>query len=104
MLSAVGVYFRDMSYLWSILVQIWFFATPIVYPATQLDGKVPTWVQRALEFNPMAQFAEGFRHTLYDARGISVLTALSLVVAAVVSLTIGWWVFGRLSRRFAEEL
>jgi ABC-type polysaccharide/polyol phosphate export permease len=103
-LSAVGVYFRDMAYLWSILVQIWFFATPIVYPATQLEGKVPRWVQRVLEYNPMAQFAEGFRHTLYDARGIGVLNALALLAAAAASLTIGWWVFGRLSRRFAEEL
>lgn len=104
LLASVGVYFRDMSYLWQILVQIWFFATPIVYPATQLDGKVPDLVRSALNVNPMAQFSAAFRNLLYDATAPSFLGLGGLVVAAAVSLVIGWTVFGKLSRRFAEEL
>jgi lipopolysaccharide transport system permease protein len=104
LLAAVGVYFRDTAYLWQILVQIWFFATPIIYPATQLDGKVPGWVKDVLELNPMAQFAKAFRHLMYDATAPSLVGVGGLVVSAAVSLVVGWFVFGKLSRRFAEEL
>ncbi len=39
--SVLAVYFRDVSYLWAILIQVWFFATPIVYPAVAPRGARP---------------------------------------------------------------
>lgn len=103
-LAAGNVYFRDLSYLWQIGSQIWFFATPIVYTPGLIDGRVPRWVEVVLEANPMAIFAEGFRASLYDGSfagwqnlGISALVAL-------VTLYSGWFLFTKLARRFAEEL
>ena len=43
-LSVLAVYFRDVSYLWAIVIQVWFFATPIVYPPSLLEAKAPDWV------------------------------------------------------------
>ena len=103
-LSAGNVYFRDLSYLWQIFSQVWFFATPIVYMPSLIEGKVPEWVERVLDFNPMAVFAQGFRRSMYDNAfpGWDNLGACALV--ALVSMTAGWSIFTRLSRRFAEEL
>jgi ABC-type polysaccharide/polyol phosphate export permease len=103
-LSAINVYFRDIAYLWSIVTQIWFYATPIVYPGTLLEESVSEGVQRALSYNPFAQFAEAFRRTLYDARPPGLTATLVLAAMSLVTLAIGWRIFGRLSRRFAEEL
>ena len=51
-LSVLAVYFRDVSYLWAIVIQVWFFATPIVYPPSLLEEQAPTWVNNVLEAQP----------------------------------------------------
>ncbi len=103
-LAAGNVYFRDLGYLWQIFSQVWFFATPIVYMPALIEGKVPNWVEMIMKLNPMAVFAQGFRRSMYDNSfpGWDNLGACALV--AVVSLVIGWSIFTKLSRRFAEEL
>ena len=68
-LSVLSVYFRDMSYLWAILLQVWFFATPIVYPPALLEAQAPDWMQNILKFNPINGFVEVYRRCLYDAGG-----------------------------------
>jgi lipopolysaccharide transport system permease protein len=103
-LAAGNVYFRDLGYLWQIFGQIWFFVTPIVYTPAVLDGRLPSWVGWIWKLNPMAVFAQGFRRSMYDGQfaGWSNLGACALV--ALLSMVIGWSLFTRFSRRFAEEL
>ncbi len=103
-LAAGNVYFRDLGYLWQIFSQVWFFATPIVYMPALIEGKVPNWVEMLLKLNPMAVFAQGFRRSMYDNSfpGWDNLGACAAV--ALLSMVIGWSIFTKLSRRFAEEL
>jgi ABC-type polysaccharide/polyol phosphate export permease len=103
-LSALSVHFRDMNYLWSIVLQVWFFATPIVYPPSLLESRGPEWAQELLKLNPMARFAAAFRRTLYDGTAPGWKTVAALVVISIVSLVLGWMIFNRLSRRIAEEI
>lgn len=102
-LAAIAVYFRDMQYLWGIVLQVWFFATPIVYSAALLDEKVPQ-LAKLLAYNPMTRFSDAFRRTMYDGRAPGAVSVVALAVLAAVTLVIGWKIFQRLSRRFAEEL
>jgi ABC-2 type transport system permease protein len=104
LLAAVNVYFRDTAYLWTIVAQMWFFATPIVYPGSILEDRVSDRAQTILELNPFAQIAEGFRRTLYDAKPPGLVATSVLAAMSAATLIIGWNVFVRLSRRFAEEL
>lgn len=105
LLASVNVYFRDTAYLWTILTQIWFYATPIIYPDSTLDAQVHNEaIRELLRLNPFARFIEGFRRTMYDGRAPGLWSTLTLAGIALVSLAIGWAVFSRLSRRFAEEL
>lgn len=104
LVSALNVYFRDLSYLWGIVMQVWFFATPIVYLPSVLEDRVSGWPERLLKANPMNGFAEAFRRTLYDGTAPGWKTVLWLIGSAAVALTVGWWSFRKLSRRFAEEL
>lgn len=103
-LAAMNVYFRDLGYLWQIFTQVWFFATPIVYTPALLEERAPSWVLAVLDYNPMAVFGQGFRRTMYDGSfpGIDNLAACFLV--ALTALVMGWSLFTKLSRRFAEEL
>jgi len=105
-LAAANVYFRDLSYLWSIIVQAWFFSTPIVYPLSFVQDRLadrPTllWIY---EHVPMTVAINIYRDLLFNLRMPAVADFAQLAVAAVIALLAGWWLFDRLEGRFAEEL
>ena len=79
------------------MIQLWMFATPVVYPASL----VPEAWRWALYLNPMAGFVEGFRAAFlggpFDLGGI----ALSLGVA-VAMFVIGVAYFEKVERQFAD--
>ncbi len=103
-LSVLAVYFRDVSYLWAILIQVWFFATPIVYPPSLLEGEAPDWINNILKLNPMNGFVETYRRLLYDGAAPGWKTMLGLLTISLVSLALGWSIFVRMSRRLPEEV
>jgi lipopolysaccharide transport system permease protein len=103
-LSVLAVYFRDMSYLWAIVTQVWFWATPIVYPPTLLESEAPQWVNSMLKLNPLNGFVGVYRRLLYDAGAPGLPTMVGLVVISFASLFIGWTIFHRMSRRLPEEV
>ncbi len=109
LLSVLNVYFRDVQHLMAILLQFWFYSTPIVYPLTV----VPTTVElfgfdlplRAIyELNPMVRFVEAYRDLLYDLRIPPVGDIAYLLAVSALSLAVGLVVFNRLEPNLAEEL
>lgn len=106
LMGSAAVYFRDLEHLVGILLQLWFYATPIIYPMKLVtdQGVHHPWMLRLYDLNPMVHFVEVYRNLLYDLRGPTLNDIAVLVVAAAVSLTIGSLVFARLEPRFAEEL
>jgi ABC-2 type transport system permease protein len=105
-LSALSVYFRDMGYLWAIGIQVWFFATPILYPPSYVSEHedIPGWLVTLLQANPMAGFVRVFRRLFYDGGAPGAITYLGVTATAFVSLALGWMIFARLAPRFAEEV
>ena len=81
-----------------------FFATPIIYPPDQLDGKLPPVVEFVLHWNPMAVFIDSFRQLLYHGHLPELANLVYLVVSAILSFVAGWAIFVKLSRRLAEEV
>lgn len=105
-LAAANVYFRDVSYLWTIALQGWFFSTPIVYPpglATEQLAAYPTLL-RIYNDLPMAVVVRIYRNLMYDLRMPRLVDYGLLSLYAVAALLLGWWIFDRLEDRFAEEL
>ncbi|MGE3619119.1 MAG: ABC transporter permease [Acidimicrobiia bacterium] len=106
LLSVAAVYFRDIQHLVGIALQLWFYATPIVYPrALAVDALADQPLLRWLyEANPMLRFVAIYRDVLYDLRGPELGDVLAVLAATVVSLAVGLAVFRRLEPRLAEEL
>lgn len=112
LLSAVAVFFRDIVHLVGILVNVWFFLTPVIYPLGTFGDGLAVRLVRWL--NPMASLIEFYREILYGSAvpvgqiptpGLPALTSVLRVgVTAVLLLTVGYWVFQRAARRFGEEL
>ena len=103
-LSTLAVYFRDLRYLWTIIIQVMFFATPIIYTPDKIAGKVPPILEFILHWNPIAVFILSFRHLLYSGRAPEWGHIAYLLVASVVAFVGGWAIFVKQSRRLAEEL
>ena len=89
---------------WEIFVRVWFFATPIVYSPDILEGRVSGWVEAILRWNPMAVFIRGFRQSFYDGAIVGWAELGAAALAAFLSMTLGWMIFTKMSRRFAEEI
>lgn len=112
LLSAVAVLFRDVVHLVGIVVNIWFFLTPVIYPLGTFGDGLAVRLVRWL--NPIASLIEFYREILYGSAvalgqiptpGLPALTSVLRVgVTAVLLLTVGYWVFQRVARRFGEEL
>lgn len=103
-LSTLSVFFRDIKYLWTIFIQVWFFLTPVVYSPTLVDDRVPDWASAILELNPMAAFVTAYRNFLYDAAMPSPANIVDMIAAAALSIVLGWAVFIRMGRRLPEEV
>ena len=103
-LSTLSVYFRDITYLWTIFIQVWFFLTPVVYAPSVVQERAPAWANDILKLNPMSAFVNTYRDLLYDATAPSLPRLGAMVVAAFVSLSFGWMVFNRMGRRLPEEV
>ncbi len=110
-LSALAVFFRDMVHLIGILLQFWFFLTPVVYSLDSVGGplaRVIRWL------NPMASLIEFYREILYGrAVGLNLVptpglpalaSVLRVLLTALVVLTLGHWFFQRRSGEFGERL
>ncbi len=105
-LAAANVYFRDMTYLWGILVQAWFFSTPIIYPPSLVEQELASYPTLVRIYNdlPMAVVVRIFRDLMFDLRFPRLIDYGLLTGYSVVALFAGWWLFDKLEGRFAEEL
>ena len=108
-LSVLNVYFRDVQHFMAIFLQLWFYATPIVYPITvvPVNAHVLGWTvpaRQLFKFNPMVDFVEAFRNCLYDLRLPTVTQWGITTFSAFVTLAIGYAIFVHFEPRLAEEL
>lgn len=104
-LSVWNVYYRDVSYLVGLALQVTFYATPIIYPPSIVPEHahgVP--LRQLLELNPLAQFVTAFRDVIYTLQSPSLVRLLGLTVLSVGTVVLGWIVFHRRARDVSEEL
>ena len=93
MVSAVSVGLRDVRDLTGHVLNLLFFASPIIYG---LDGlEVPGWLATALRLNPLASLVTVYRDLAFTGRIPSWQTWAGAMVTAVVLWFVGAWVFSR---------
>jgi len=99
-LAPINVRFRDIKHTLPFIIQIWMYASPIVYPLSM----VPQEWQALYALNPMVGVIEGFRWAVFD-RGDPNLMALGIGGAIITLLLAGGLVFfRRMERTFADVI
>lgn len=103
LLSALGVFLRDLKVIVAVLVQILFFMTPILYPADKL-AKLPEWLRTILSFNPLAPIFEGARRTLVFGQLPDLASLAYATLVGAICFLAGYAVFTKAKRGFADVL
>lgn len=107
-LAAAFVKYRDMSYIWEVILQAGFYATPIIYPLSVVTSIT---FQKLLLLNPMAQAIQDARYllvtdqtlTMAKVYGSSNARLISLATVLVIFI-IGFVYFKSQAAHFAENL
>jgi len=96
-LAALNVKYRDIRYAIPFLVQLWFFASPVIYPASIVPVKWK-WV---LAINPLTGVIEGFRSAILGTP-LDRASALSSLVVTFIILVLSFFAFRRVEDSFAD--
>ena len=97
-LSALNVRYRDVRYAVPFLIQIWFYATPIVFPAGLITGP---W-RFLLALNPLTGVVEGCRWAMLGTRSPDGFAVVFSIGIAFLLLVTGLYYFRRVERGFAD--
>ena len=109
-LSAANAYFRDVQHFLAIVLNIWFYATPILYPSDQIPeefdllGVTIPLRDLLVTLNPMAVFVDAYRAVLYDLTWPTLNQWAAMFAISALTLVLGAAAFRRLEPRLAEEL
>jgi len=99
-LSALAVYLRDVRQVVGLVLTLWMFLTPIVYPASM----VPERYRWALDINPMTAIVGAYRAALLNDRMPALYPLALFAGIAFTAFVSGYWVFARSKPTFADLL
>lgn len=99
-ISALNVRYRDFMYALPFLLQVWMYASPVVYGLSLVPERWQGW----FILNPMCGVLEGFRQTFLGASGLTIPAIITTLSAAAVILTSGAVYFRSVEQEFAERL
>lgn len=95
-LSTVSVFFRDMFYIYGIILTIWNYATPVFYDISI----IPETLQRIFKFNPLYAYINSARDIILYGRCPSVLNLVLVVVYGILAVIIGSLIFKKKQDKF----
>ncbi len=97
LLSTFNLFYRDIQYLANLLLMLWMYMTPIVYPLSLVPEQY-IWMYK---LNPMVGVVEGYRSAIFGYPFETTIILWSLVVSLIVFF-FGFFIFKRAERMFAD--
>jgi len=111
LLAALYVKLRDVNYIWELLLQVGFYATPIIYSLAYLLKHAPIEVVRVMMLNPLAQIIQDARHSLITDQTMTTWGLFSgswygfiPIVFIILFMVLAGTYFRNASPSFAEEV
>jgi lipopolysaccharide transport system permease protein len=98
--SALNVFARDIKIAVPLVVQLWLFLTPVLYPLS----KAPAHLRGFFLANPMTGLAVSFRRVLVAGQPPELGLLLPTIIGALSVFVVGWWYFRSTEPRFADAI
>jgi len=99
LISMANLFYRDVKYLFEVVIAVWMFATSVVYPVGRVGGRLGA----LLAFNPMTPIIDAFRGVLIGQQLPGAAFAITFVASAIL-LAVAWMAFHAAEFQFAENL
>ena len=98
--AASTVRYRDLRNLVGFGVQLLMFATPVIYPFANVPASIARW----LRLNPLVPAFEGIQAAFFDSVDVAFSGLVYAVVSSLLVLVVGLSAFGRVERKFVDEI
>lgn len=98
--SSITVYFRDLEHIIGVVLMAAFYGTPIIYKLEQL----PANLQIVMQLNPMTHLINAYRDIFYYQQMPNMKALGLLAIISIVLTIVGYFIFKKLQKGFAEEL
>ena len=95
-LATVSIFFRDMFYIYGVILTLWTYLTPIFYDISMLPEHVRFWLQ----FNPLYNYIDFARTIILHAKMPSTFSFVMCAVSSITLLLIGMFVFKKNQDKF----
>jgi lipopolysaccharide transport system permease protein len=99
-LSALNVLYRDVQFIWQVVLQVGFYITPIIYTIDIF----PKDLQRFVLLNPIARIIISARDTIIYSSPAKIGDLLFIFFSSIFFLFVGYIIFSKLEPVFAEEI
>jgi ABC-type polysaccharide/polyol phosphate export permease len=98
-LAMANLFYRDVKYLFEIVIAVWMFATSVLYPTSAVGGQFGT----LLKLNPMTPIIDAYRAVLLEGRVPEMAAFAGAAAVAFVTFLGAWVMFHRAEFQFAER-
>lgn len=99
-LAALNVFFHDVRFLVGVVLLMWFYMTPVIYPVEL----VPDRYRILFDLNPNSLFINAYRRVLLEGINPGLDRVLLGTVIAVLTFLIGYYLFKRMESGFADRI
>lgn len=99
-LAMANLFYRDVKYLFELVLTIWMFTSAVLYPVNNVGGKTGM----LMSLNPMTPIIDGYRDVLLRGHFPNSTAFLFTTIMSVVLLAVSWVVFHRAEYEFAENV
>jgi lipopolysaccharide transport system permease protein len=100
LVAMANLFYRDVKYLFEVVITLWMFGTSVVYPIERVGGRVGM----LLHLNPMTPIIDGYRAVLLRGELPALGPFFAAAVLSAAVLSVGWILFHRAEFQFAENV
>lgn len=99
-ISSLTAKYRDLKFTLNMIIQIWLFLTPIVYPLSSVPEKYKLFYY----LNPMTSVVEIFKKAFFNTNDVSLSLVLSSILISIILLLIGVYSFNKTQKNFIDTV
>jgi ABC-type polysaccharide/polyol phosphate export permease len=100
LLAMANLFYRDVKYLFELVVTVWMFMSAVLYPVGQVGG----WMGTVMAINPVTPILDGYRDVLLRGRLPDPYSFIATTAVSAVLLMAAWLIFHRAESDFAENV
>jgi lipopolysaccharide transport system permease protein len=98
--AMANLFYRDVKYIFEVVITIWMFSTSVLYPISTLGGRLGF----LLKLNPMTSIIDGYRDAIFGAHPPDWTRLGAAAIVALTALAGAWLLFHRSEFEFAERI